>query len=697
MQTAPNASRPRVALSHPKYRTDIDGLRAVAVLSVLGFHAFPGWMHGGFIGVDIFFVISGFLISTIIFNSLANSSFGFVDFYSRRVRRIFPALATVLLSTLVAGWFVLYPDEYRQLGKHVIGGAGFISNFVLWRESGYFDSAAELKPLLHLWSLGIEEQFYIVFPLLVWLGWKYRLNLLTQVVLIAALSFALNLQYVHKDAVWTFYQPQTRFWELMIGSLLALLMIDTSGRAHKAEQVLDSVLAKLIYRDATLVPAGSALRNFKAALGTFFVVVALVRITRDSTFPGTWALAPTLGAALLIWAGPQALINRKLLSNPLAVWVGKISYPLYLWHWVILVFLRILASQTPSVGVRCAGLALAVALSWLTYQIVERPLRFGPRPIRKTLGLAIAMAAIACLAYANYYAGGFKTWPFQKTLQSSARLIKQLELAKQQALSDVSVTANTCFELPPNKAFDFFIDHGCLPSVQGSASKKPKVLLIGDSHSASLSLGLRPWAKSQGYDFYQVSSGSCSLFSDDLSDQACQLYSKKSFDSIEMVKPDVLIIDSHWQHVSEGMYFKNQDHWPSFSEYLADKFRSIATMHAKKVIVVGQMPTWKADLPDILIRRFISKGIDIPEKTNLELEPLSISMDRTLQNIQLPADFQYVSLVKALCDATGCTTRVGPDLQTDLIVWDYGHLTTNGANFVVDKVLGSVIHDSIMH
>src|SRR5260370_40148903 len=161
-------------LTHPKYRPDIDGLRAVAVLLVVGFHAFPDWVKGGFIGVDIFFVISGFLISTIIFENLERNSFSFIAFYSRRIRRIFPALLVVLIAAFAIGRFTLLPDEYRQLGKHIAGGAGFVANFVLWNESGYFDRAAETKPLPHLWSLGIEEQFYIVFPLLLWLAWQRR-------------------------------------------------------------------------------------------------------------------------------------------------------------------------------------------------------------------------------------------------------------------------------------------------------------------------------------------------------------------------------------------------------------------------------------------------------------------------------------------------------------------------------------------
>lgn len=185
--TALTASHP--PSTHPKYRADIDGLRALAVLSVVGFHAFPGMVKGGFIGVDIFFVISGFLISTILFDNLARGSFSLAEFYGRRVKRIFPALFLVLLSCYVLGWFVLLAEEYQQLGKHLAGGAGFIANFILKQESGYFDEAAEAKPLLHLWSLGIEEQFYIIWPLLLWAVWQQRHRLWGIIFLLAVVSF----------------------------------------------------------------------------------------------------------------------------------------------------------------------------------------------------------------------------------------------------------------------------------------------------------------------------------------------------------------------------------------------------------------------------------------------------------------------------------------------------------------------------
>lgn len=272
-------------LTHPKYRPDIDGLRAIAVLSVVIYHAFPKLVRGGFIGVDIFFVISGFLISTIIMGSLERNSFSFIEFYSRRIKRIFPALLLVLITSFVFGWFALLADEYKQLGKHIAGGAGFVSNFLFWNESGYFDNAAETKPLLHLWSLGIEEQFYIIWPLLLWLVWKKRFNFLTMTIMVAVISFALNISKVHDDAVAAFYSPQTRLWELLVGSVLAYMTLHRQSLFPKLKHKLDIWLSQIVYAQA---PENKVkiLRDAQSVLGAFLILTGWLVITKERHFPG---------------------------------------------------------------------------------------------------------------------------------------------------------------------------------------------------------------------------------------------------------------------------------------------------------------------------------------------------------------------------------------------------------------------------
>ncbi len=285
-------------LTHPKYREDIDGLRAVAILLVVGFHAFPAKVAGGFVGVDIFFVISGYLISTIIFSSLENDRFSILEFYVRRVRRIFPALILVMLACLAFGWFSLLADEYEQLGKHVAGGATFIQNFVLYSESGYFDTTGETKPLLHLWSLAIEEQFYIFWPLLLAFVWKRQAGFLKITAVIAAISIFINIYLTYRNPTAAFYLPITRFWELMAGGILAYVSIH---RSHWVDRY----------------------KNGQSVLGFLLILVAVLLLDKKSDFPRSGVQCfRRWGAVLIISSGSGSWLNRRILSNKLMIWVG---------------------------------------------------------------------------------------------------------------------------------------------------------------------------------------------------------------------------------------------------------------------------------------------------------------------------------------------------------------------------------------
>lgn len=375
------------------YRADIDGLRAVAVLCVLGFHAFPSIVTGGFVGVDVFFVISGYLISSVILAEVDRGSFSFVDFYSRRIRRIFPALAVTLLTTMAAGWFLLLAADYEELGKHVAAGAAFVSNLMLWSETGYFDTAAEAKPLLHLWSLGIEEQFYIVWPGLLWLSWKRKWNRLRVITVVCAASFALGVWTLGHDRTAAFYSPLTRFWELTMGSLVAVSRPPSGGYAVHPRRYADLL----------------------ACLGAALVLGAALFLDRQVNFPGWWALAPVLGTALILLGAQRAWLNRTALSHPLAVYIGLMSYPLYLWHWPLIAFLRLSEGGEPSPALRVAALVAAGVLAWMTYRWVEKPIRFGGHDVRKTaLALFAVMLITGAVGYVCYLSRGVPSRPDAK-------------------------------------------------------------------------------------------------------------------------------------------------------------------------------------------------------------------------------------------------------------------------------------------
>lgn len=375
-----------VMSTHPDYRPDIDGLRAVAILSVLIFHAFPTALGGGFVGVDIFFVISGFLISSIIFADMKAGSFSFKVFYMRRVRRLFPALLTVLATTLLAGWLLLFPAEFEELGKHIASGMGFIANFTLLGETGYFDKQAELKPLLHLWSLGIEEQFYIIWPLLLFGLWKWKRGLLPAALFLFAASFIYNVIEAYDDVEDAFFLPYSRFWEFSGGIALAYLVTYHPGQySYTALAERYPVLSRIHAADLLSIA------------GALLIGLSVVFYSKDMAFPGWLAIAPVAGASMLI-AAKDAWLNRTVLSARPMVWLGLISYPLYLWHWPVISFLHV--SKMPvNEAVMAGALAVSVLLAWLTYRFIEKPVRTQPTqrfiPHLVVLGILMLFAGLA--------------------------------------------------------------------------------------------------------------------------------------------------------------------------------------------------------------------------------------------------------------------------------------------------------------
>jgi len=370
-----------------KYRPDIDGLRAVAVLSVIGYHAFPDWFPGGFIGVDIFFIISGYLITSIILEQVREGTFTIGRFYARRIKRIFPALTVILLFCIAFGWLVLLPHEYSQLGKHIAAGAGFSSNFVLWREAGYFDVSAETKPLLHLWSLGIEEQFYFFWPAAIYWAWKKKVSVLGTTVVVLLASFALNIAFLPSKAVATFYMPFTRVWELLIGAVLAY--IAQNGQA----------LSWL--RPAH--PAEGRTADAHALVGVALIAAAWALLHKTAPFPGWWALLPSLGAFFLISAGPTAWINKSVLSHPVLVWFGLISFPLYLWHWPLLAFAHVIEAARPALGTRLIAVAASILLAWLTYEVIEKKLRFRSGAEKSLFAACFAVLLVGLAVWQGWF------------------------------------------------------------------------------------------------------------------------------------------------------------------------------------------------------------------------------------------------------------------------------------------------------
>lgn len=379
-----------------EYRPDIDGLRALAVSLVVLVHAFPKLVPRGHVGVDIFFVISGFLITKILLLQIRADAFSIRDFYIRRANRIFPGLVLVLAACMGLGALSLYASEYRLMGRSVAAGAGFVANLNFFLEGGYWDIAAKLKPLLHLWSLGVEEQFYLLWPVLLFVAWKRRIPLALVLAAVIAGSLAWNLRTTALDQPAAFYLPFSRFWELLAGGTLAWASLPRPAPSPR--------LARLqAWWDRPWVREGTA------ALGLLLVALALRDRYPAQAFPGWHAIPPVLGATLLIAAGTGTRLNTWLLSNRVVVYVGLISYPLYLWHWPLLTFARILDNGEPAAGVRVALVVLAVALAAATFHWVEAPLgRWRMGRGLKACGLALLLSVCGLAGYAVFRADGLE-------------------------------------------------------------------------------------------------------------------------------------------------------------------------------------------------------------------------------------------------------------------------------------------------
>lgn len=457
------------------YRPEIDGLRAVAVLGVVGFHAFPNLVPGGYVGVDVFFVISGYLIARWMLRELQAGQLRLSVFYAHRARRLFPALALLLLVVLLCGAFVLLPDDYRLLGKHTFAGAAFIENLVLWREAGYFDPSSDAKPLLHLWSLSIEEQFYLSFPLLLVGIWRLRLPMTASIMVLTAASFLANLGSADIDAAWAFFLPQNRAWELLAGAAWASV---GSGASPNRRQPGSANAADFLCLAALLAIAGCSFG-----------------LDRTITYPGAWAGLPVAATLLLIAASPTARLTPRLLGSWPLVALGLISYPLYLWHWPALSLLRHVRTQAPSNAELASVVAASVILAALTYRMVERPIRaMNPTP-RILLVLSAILATVAGM---GAFVQGQQGLPAR--VEADERQLRQLQwIAGDHETAD----CRTMF-VHPDLTYCMF----------SSPGRAPDVALIGDSHANALYPGLAAALNGRGHGLLHLGGAGCVPFFD---------------------------------------------------------------------------------------------------------------------------------------------------------------------------------------
>jgi peptidoglycan/LPS O-acetylase OafA/YrhL len=659
------------------YRSDIDGLRAIAVLSVFAFHLAPDQVRGGFVGVDIFFVISGFLISSIIYKELESGTFSIVEFYVRRIRRIYPALFVVLVFVCLAGWLVLLPQEFVMLGRQIVGGSTFVANFVLWYQSGYFSSEAVRKPLLHLWSLGVEEQFYLMFPLMciAFYRAKSRFNLPAAFLAIAIASMILNVAFVTKYSEATFFLPLSRLWELFLGAGLALF------RRRSVQTQWDHPLLQTRWR------------NGIGIVGLALLAGAIFGISEADPFPGWWALLPTIGTVLVIAAGADSWANRRILSSKPAVFVGLISYPLYLWHWPIISFLTsarlvwgFLATDRQIWGVDLSDVwggtvtvFASFALAYLTYRFIELPLRQVKEKDRRRKG---ALWLLGLVAMTGAF-GGLVVWKagFPARVPSAmAALDHDYASEANQAYRD-----GTCF-LRPYQSQDAFSE-SCLDAAAEQASG-PFVLVWGDSHAADLVPGFRALQHQAGVRLAQYTASGCApILGMQVSERPlCKSINDAVLGRIKILKPDIVVLSARWDLYNDWDVDRDR---AARMEKLLQTIQAIKSAGVRKVVVIGSAPFWKSDVPMLLFNE-VRRNPAIPVPHRLARSLVAAHDDSLIAATAQSGGAVYISLFDRLCDPTSCLATDGPNWQ-DVVTSDTAHFTVHGSVRAVQSMWASIL------
>ncbi|MBC7488793.1 MAG: acyltransferase [Glaciimonas sp.] len=627
-------------LFNTTYRSDIDGLRAIAISMVVAYHTFPEFIGGGFVGVDIFFVISGYLISSIIFNDLSNGIFSFRHFYARRIKRIFPALILVLAASFAIGWLTLLPLEFEQLGIHIISGAAFASNFILWSDAGYFDTAAELKPLLHLWSLSIEEQFYLIWPLAIYFAWKNPARLVAFLVGIILGSFLICIVLTYKAPVPAFFLLPARLWELGLGGALAY------GMANRR-----------------YYPLSKFVRNILSIVGLFLIAVAVYLLDKNSLFPGWWAAAPTLGCCFIILAGSDSWLNTRVFSNRILVHIGLFSYPLYLWHWPLLSFSRIIESGNPTIASRILVIGLSFLLAFLTYQYLEKPSKkirvysiyFG--------GIIFLMLALATVGYQTFNHNGYPA-----RIDDAAR-----RYATYSPDIKTDARANACWLTESQSATAYA--NSCVDAPIIGKERQQLILLWGDSHAARLFPGLSLVNKDSARLAQFTRDGCPPIFHYGV--DTCINANAHVLAQVKTLRPDVVILFARWDFYSR---VKNVDLLE-----LNKTVERLTDVGVPKIIIVGPAPAWKNSLPHTITRLYKIFRM-FPDRTKIGLEEGISELDGKIKGqLRTFKTARYFSALEAMCNEDGCLTQVGTNPQ-ELTTWDYGHLTTPAAEYLSNKL-----------
>jgi peptidoglycan/LPS O-acetylase OafA/YrhL len=634
----------KASLKYLKYRPDIDGLRAVAVLSVLAYHTGIKGAPGGYVGVDVFFVISGYLISFIVFSEIAASRFSVIAFYERRIRRIFPALFGMLIVFSALVTLCLFPNELVDYGKSMLAATASVSNFYFWQHSGYFDSPTS-NPLLHTWSLAVEEQFYITFPLfLVLIRRFFPQRLRISVVVLFFISLLVSIFVVLYDRSTAYYMPYTRAWELLLGTILSLGMFPRLSAAWQ--------------------------RNLSTLAGIGMIAIAVNFYTLETLFPGFSALLPCLGAALIIGAGESgSSLVRAVLSWRPVVFIGLISYSLYLWHWPVIILFGLGIFVMPGMPGMFAGLIsmhnfvrlldilISILLGILSWRFVERPFRSGPMRLSGRPLFALAgtfMIILMSFSSLVIFTGGFKGRFSKESVQIASYIGTKEVLGP--------TRAGNCF-IQSYQHFQDYDPNQCLHQVDG----KNNILLLGDSKSAMLWFALSTSLSEA--NILEASTVNCMPFIHPSGSPDCNKMMDYIFQSYLPTHPvHEVLLAARWKAKDLGG--------------LMDTIQW-AKDHKVPVILVGPELEYEVPLPRLLAYAINQNKPELPgQYRSSEGRELDARLGSLALNVwHVP----YISLYSATCKNSSCTEYSDAAHKTPLM-FDVGHLSGPGSLLIVQRL-----------
>jgi peptidoglycan/LPS O-acetylase OafA/YrhL len=627
------------------YREDIDWLRAIAVLAVVAFHFEAPSVYGGFVGVDIFFVISGYLITGIIQSEVQSGKFSFTRFYERRVRRLLPALYAMVALTAIPSFHYLLTSERLEFFRSVAAVATFTSNFFFWLQTGYFDHAAAEKPLLHTWSLAVEEQFYLALPVLLWALLRFvrngRAALPAALSAMALASFALGIWLMKTDrSANAFFMSPPRAWEFLVGGIIAV----------EGFPVLRDALAQQIARGVALV----------------MMAIPIFSLRQGPGFPGVNALSPCMGAALFIWSGIGISTQKRswYSHHNIVRFFGQISYSLYLWHWPLFTFARF--SKTSLVlGPldKVALFALTVAISYLSWRYVEQPFRRGRLVPARRAAFRIAGLVTAVLLAGS--AGGIIISQTPSAADHDAMMLD--------AYNDYDVRpiyrAGSCFRYDGG-AVD---QASCLNTV----ADRQNVLLWGDSYAAQYYHGLDRRIDPQRVNLLQATQAACmpTLNMAAQGSAPCHRFAGQLDAFFRDRKPDLVILSADWLEYARP---------PRFDGMIADLEQTVSQLNGLGVAVVllGPAVQFRSRLPSMLMRAQL-RGVD-PSAPDFVL-PDIFALDQMMKAaLSAHEKFSYISVVDTICPARQCPLTIDGGIP---LAWDYAHLTAEGSVYVVDRLM----------